>query len=525
MVYKRPDIDAIQSAIDTLENDIDAKKPAQELIQSYQAVQAQYSHADSMLSLIYLQYAFDVTNSKNREEYASLQSDLSTLDSDMQRVSELLFESSDEAKNLAIQTLGEGFVHSVLDNNQEIDASVQDLEDQEALLTLQYDNLSATFTYADNGKDWTYQEIQSDMSLSNDEYYRLNDAYNLALNKEAGKIFLDQIAIRTEIAKDLKYPDYATYCYDNFNRDYSPTDAKALHAAVKTYIVPIFIEVNKKVDTSDLDATTFDEKTFFDMLPASANAFSPALYQVVMYMMQNQLYDVSDSAVKMDSDFTTYISDYHAPFIFSKWTGSADDIATILHELGHYTNYYNAAVGNSTGENLDLAEVDSQALVLLLFDQYENFYGKRADEARAAMLIDAMFALLSGCMEDEFQQDVYETPNMTLDQINALYKDLAVEYGLDEVYGYQGTEWVQIPHTFQMPFYYISYAVSMVPALELLELSRSDKDAAQTAYFNIMMRQPYAKIGDVLRQNGLEDVFSDSTIAGIAEILKAYLKL
>ena len=254
---------------------------------------------DSMLSLIYLQYAFDVTNPSNREEYASLQSDLSALDSQMQRVSESLFGLSDEVKNLAIQTLGEGFVDSVIDNNQMIDPSVQDLEDQEAQLTLEYDNLSATFTYADSGKDWTYQEIQSDMSLSNDEYYRLYDAYNLALNKDAGEIFRKQIAIRTEIAKALQYPDYATYCYDNFGRDYSPTDARALHAAVKKYITPIFIEVNKEIDTSDLDATAFDEKTFLDMLPASANAFSPASYQVVMYMMQNQLYDVSDSAVKM----------------------------------------------------------------------------------------------------------------------------------------------------------------------------------------------------------------------------------
>ena len=64
----------------------------------------------------------------------------------------------------------------------------------------------------------------------------------------------------------------------------------------------------------------------------------------------------------------------------------------------------------------------------------------------------------------------------------------------------------------------------MVPALELLELSRSDKDAAQTAYFNIMMRAQYANLGDVLSQNGLGNVFSEDTIAGIAEILKAYLK-
>jgi len=525
MVYSRPDIDGMSRAIDALQSDIDANKPAEELMQSYQTLQEQYNHADSMLSLIYLRYAFDVTNSSNREEYASLQSDLSELDSQMQRVSESLFGLSDEVKNLAIQTLGEGFVNAVIDNNQSIDPSVQGLEDQESQLTLEYDNLTATFTYEDNGTDWTYQAIQNDMSLSNEEYYRLNDAYINALNQEAGKIFQKQIAIRTEIAKDLKYSDYATYCYNNFGRDYSPTDARALHAAVKKYISPIFIDANEEIDTSDLDATTFDEKAFFDALPASAEAFSPALSKVVSYMLQNQLYDVSDSDVKMDAGFTTYISDYHAPFIFSIWTGSADNIATMLHELGHYTNYYyNPDVGDSTGENLDLAEVDSQALVLLMFDEYENFYGKLADEARSAMLIDAMFSLLSGCMEDEFQQDVYETPDMTLDEMNALYKKLAVEYGLDEVYGYQGTEWVQIPHTFQMPFYYISYAVSMVPALELLELWQSDKDAAQTAYFNIMMRTKYAKIDDVLSQNGLTNVFSEDTIAGIADILNTFFK-
>ena len=144
-------------------------------------------------------------------------------------------------------------------------------------------------------------------------------------------------------------------------------------------------------------------------------------------------------------------------------------------------------------------------------------------QARTAALIDSMYALLSGCMEDEFQQDVYENPDMTLDEMNALYKKLTVAYGLDEVYGYQGTEWVLISHTFQYPLYYISYAVSMVPALELLELSQRDAEAAKTAYFNIMMREPYADLNEELSKNGLGDVFSEDTIARIADILEAYL--
>ena len=240
-------------------------------------------------------------------------------------------------------------------------------------------------------------------------------------------------------------------------------------------------------------------------------------------MLRNNLYDFSYGKNKMESNFTTYLSDYNAPFIFSMWTGESTDISTILHELGHFTSYYhNAVVGYSATDNLDLAEVDSQALVLLVMKYFDSFYGKYAQQAKTEVLLDAMYSLLSGCMEDEFQQDVYENPNMTLDQMNDLYASLAEEYGLQQVYGYQGTEWVLISHTFQTPMYYISYAVSMVPALELFDLAQSDMESAKNAYFNIITRKSYETLGDVLKRNGLASVFDQNTIREIASILKEY---
>ena len=524
MVFSYPDIDGMRAAMDDLQSGVESGKPAEDMIAAYEALQEQYSHADSMLSLCYLLYAFDVTNASYRDTYAELQSALTELDTDMQNVSAILFESSTEAERLAKESFGEGYVEAIIRDESYDDAVVQTLLDQEEQLTLAYDNLSATFSILDNGKRWTYNDIASDVSLSYEEYYRLYDAYCAALNEQAGEIFLQQVAIRTQIAKALGYSDYATYCYDNFGRDYSPADATALHAAVKTYIAPLFIKANEDHDISDLSAASFQEDAFFSALNSAANSFSAMLGEPVNYMLQNRLYDFSDSDVKMDSSFTTYISDYQAPYIFSRWTGSADDIATTLHELGHFTSYYhNASVGYSAGDSLDLAEVDSQALVLLLFDDYENFYGDLADQARISALIDAMYSLLSGCMEDEFQQAVYASPDMTLDEMNSLYAQLAEAYGLKEVYGYQGTEWVLVSHTFQTPLYYISYAASMVPALELFDLAKSDPAAAKTAYFNIMMRDPYAMLGDVLQDNGLDPVFSDSTIARIAKILEQYV--
>lgn len=523
MVYERPDIDGIRAAIEDLQDEIKHKQDATELFQTYQDIQSQYSHADSMLSLLYLIYAFDVTNTVNREEYAYLQSALTELDAEMETVSYALFESSGEAKQIAAESLGEGYVEAIINDETFDDDSIQSLLDQEEQLTLEYDHLTATFSILDNGVRWTYQDILSDTSLSNDEYYRLYDAYCAQLNEKAGAIFLKQVPIRTEIAKRLGYADYATFCYVSYGRDYTPVDARTLHSAVKQYIAPIFIQANKKMDTYDLDTATFDEDAFFSTLSSTSAAFSPLLGDPVSYMLRNRLYDTRMSDVKMDSSFTTYISDYRAPFIFSTWGGSANDIMTVLHELGHFTSYYhNAEVGYSAGDSLDLAEVDAQALSLLLFDDYKEFFGKYAEQARKATLNDAMYSLLSGCMEDEFQQDIYQNPDMTLSEMNALYARLADEYGLQDVYGYQGTEWVLITHTFQTPMYYISYAASMVPALELFDLSRSNLASAKNAYFNIMLREPYAALDDLLVKNGLRPVFSEDTIAQIAQILKAY---
>lgn len=520
MIYERPDIESMQAQMDELMDGIQSGKPAQTMVTSYRALQKQYAHADSMLSLAYLLYALDVTQSYYRDEYAYLQSALSELDAEMEGVSYALFESSSEAETLAKQSFGEDYVDSILQAEDLSETSVRDLADQEEQLILEYDNLCATYTLLDSGIRWTYEDIENDLSLSYDEYYRLYDAYCAGLNEQAGAIFQKLVKIRSGIAAKLGYANYSDYCYESYGRDYTPEEVRALHSAVKQYISPVFIYANDRNDTYDLADATFYEQDFLNALSVAAADFSPLLDETVQYLLRNRLYDFSYGENKMESDFTTYLSDFNAPYIFSIWTGGSEDIATVLHELGHFTSYYhNAVVGYSAADNLDLAEVDAQALVLLMTRYFDQFYGEYAQEAETDVLLDAMYSLLSGCMEDEFQQEVYARPDMTLREMNTLYFKLAGEYGLEDVYGFQGTEWVLITHTFQSPLYYISYAASIVPALELFELAQSDETAAKDAYFNILMRDPYSKFMETLDQNGLSSIFSNATIKQIAAIV------
>jgi oligoendopeptidase F len=239
------------------------------------------------------------------------------------------------------------------------------------------------------------------------------------------------------------------------------------------------------------------------------------------YMLRNHLYDFSTGVNKMSGSFTTYINTYRAPFMFSRWTGSYTDLTTILHELGHFTNYYhNPSAGWSAGDSLDLAEIDSQGLELLMTPYFDQYYGTVAQQAVSSLLSDCLYALISGCMEDEFQQLIYQTPTMTLDELNSLYERLEQEYGLASKFGPTGLEWVLIPHTFQTPMYYISYAVSMAAALELYEMAlNGNQSQAREIYLAILNRPSFAAFREELQENGLSDVFDESTIQRLGEEL------
>lgn len=522
MAYERPDIARMETMLTQLGEDIASGADAHRLLADYDAVCRLYRDAESQMALAYLLYAFDVTEDFYQAEYADLSNALHALDIAMSDVSIALFESSDEARALAKTRYGERYIELVYEGVKLNNASVQALFEQEQALILQYDELMATFSVTDGGTDWTYERIMDNDALTYHEFRRLYDAYSAALNRAAGEIFRELLTVRTDIAAKLGYSSFAAYRYDCYGRDYTVTDAKALCEAVKQHIVPLYGEAirSERIDFALYEAT-FDQTRFLLKLKDAAADFSDRLGEAYDYMLRNGLYDLSVSEQKLEGSFTTYLANYRAPYIFSQWSGSYGDIGTVIHELGHFANYYhNDTSGWSMGDSLDLAEVDSQALQLLMTPHYPAFFGDLAEAAEQELLLDCLYALISGCMEDEFQRLLYADADMSLEQINTLYRRLAEEYGFGTPFDYTGTEWVLIPHTFRTPMYYISYAVSVVPALELWERMQTDAEAARQAYFNILDRAQFAPFRRTLAENGLTDVFSEQTVKRLADMLE-----
>lgn len=520
MAYERPDTGALADQLDALLADAQGTADSKRLLDRYDEVLARFNEADSQLSLCYVYYAHDVTDTYYQEEYAWLQTELNALDLAMSDVSLALLERDEAA---ARARWGDEYADAVLANAALNDEEIQPLLEQEQALVQSYDELLASFVLREDGRTYTMEQIAEVAAQDYDEYVRLYDAYTTALNEEAGQIYLKLLRLRNEMAGKLGYGSYAAYMYDCYGRDYTVTDARALHAAVKEYLVPVYWQLVMRAALQDeaLPDGSFALEPYLEELRAAAADFSPLLLEALDYMLTNGLYDFEDNDNKMQSSFTTYFSSYNAPFMFTAWEGSHYNTRTVIHELGHYANYYhNPAVGWSVADPLDLAEVDSQGLEMLMIPYYTAFYGEAAEAAELEQMVEAVYAVISGCMEDELQQEAYANPDMTLEELNAVYLRLAEEYGFVDLYGYIGTEWTLIPHTFQTPMYYISYATSMVPALELWELSRTDEAAARSAYWSILQRGAYARFRETVQANGLSDPLSPDTIRHLAQVLE-----
>lgn len=520
MAYERPDTEALADQLDALLADARRTADSKRLLDRYDEVLARFNEADSQLSLCYVYYAHDVTDTYYQEEYAWLQTELNALDLAMSDVSLALLERDEAA---ARARWGDEYADAVLANAALNDEEIQPLLEQEQALVQSYDELLASFVLQEDGRTYTMEQIAEVAARDYDEYVRLYDAYTTALNAEAGEIYLKLLRLRNEMAGKLGYGSYAAYMYDCYGRDYTVMDARALHAAVKEYLVPVYWQLVMRAALQDeaLPDGSFALEPYLEELRAAASDFSPLLLEALDYMLTNGLYDFEDNDNKMQSSFTTYFSSYNAPFMFTAWEGSHYNTRTVIHELGHYANYYhNPTVGWSVADPLDLAEVDSQGLEMLMIPYYTAFYGEAAEAAELEQMVEAAYAVISGCMEDELQQEAYANPDMTLEELNAVYLRLAEEYGFVDLYGYIGTEWTLIPHTFQTPMYYISYATSMVPALELWELSRTDEAAARSAYWSILQRGAYAQFRETVQANGLSDPLSPDTIRHLAQVLE-----
>ena len=352
-------------------------------------------------------------------------------------------------------------------------------------------------------------------------------------NKVIGPIYVDLVKTWKKYAASCGYDDCAAFFYENmYFRDYSPEDADAIHQAVKTYMVPLLTRYQTLTYTDTVRTSTIamaqrfsglSQEYILDMVEPYMGYISSELSELYAYMRRCGLVDIGPSDTKNQQGFTIDLPQYGSAFIYNAPYGIFYDAETLIHEFGHFSECCLSG-GSNYGDSIDVAEINSQGLELLYLPYTEAMAG---EDSAAAYRYDVFYqiiggAIVNGSLYDEFQQRVFAEENLTVDKVNRIYHDVCAEYGIqltDDTYGYS---WQNIPHNFQSPFYYLSYCVSSLAAIELFTTSLSDYGKACDDYLRLMEVGDAQGFRATLKAAGMADVFREETVAGIADALMDY---
>lgn len=345
-------------------------------------------------------------------------------------------------------------------------------------------------------------------------------------NAILGPIFQELVQVRTQLAGLRGYENYTDYVYaQTYGRDYTAADIEAFHEQVATYIVPLLemmVESWQEGASQFMPEVDASAEGALKLLAEQLPQLAPKLTEAYSYMLRHHLYDVGAEENRFAISYTTFLPQYGAPFMQIKQTQRTYDLFNLIHEFGHYNNYYQNADDYSSWlqpVSYDLAEVHSQGLEMLLAARYQAIWGKQAGRSAALYhLINSLDVVIQGCMEDEFQQAVYANPEMSLTAMNSLYGQLKEKYQVFSV-GESDGSWVLVPNTFHAPLYYISYSVSMTAALELWTVAQRDEDAAVEKYLYLVDCGERYRFQEVLAASGLHNPFQDGSIKNLAQLL------
>lgn len=378
-------------------------------------------------------------------------------------------------------------------------------------------------------------------SLPSDNYYELRKR-ELELEGEyseaygdSGKcaeIFIELVKVRRLMAKDFGYDSYADFANSElYARDYSREEIESFSDEAAKYFKPLARELLAPVSALEDEPVSKTESEVIEDVGDALERINGELKISYEYMLENGLYDISRRGGKSPSggSYTLTLPEYGVPYLYlTPFANYEEDCAasvkSLIHEFGHYSALLNdpaqddeyAAVWHTA--SVDTCEIQSQGLELLAQRFGGSLFGRQASAERYKQMMSKVSVVLDGCFFNEWQTRVYETEDLTVEKCNEMAAELIEKYYNTE-YSPEAAQksWTSVPHNYNAPMYYISYAVSAAAALEIYGLSESDFGEAADKYMRLSALGAYVPYKEAAAICGLRSVFEPGVIKEAAD--------
>lgn len=521
MPYVRPDASAFRAQAERVMQALQNGGGYRRVLAMLDELFALYFSADTMSAIADIQSCRDVTDAYWAGEYAACLSALTEIGDVLEDVY-LACASSPYKDRLEREYFGPDFTAEYGEDAEEkMSEGYVRLLEQENELLVEYRDILSQPTVMVNGNEVPVSDILYDV-WGNRDYNNLLNAYYKKYNPILGDVFIRLMQVRKAQARELGYDSYAEMMYDiGFDRDYSVEEGQAFIESVKSRLLPVYRQRMDQDRYADLMEGIILEEQLYGTLEIVADSLGGEVQKAYEFMRRNKLSDLSMSDVKADMSYTTYLTDYEAPFLFVNPYGDRTDIITVTHEFGHYAEEY---ISNCAYRSMDVSEVFSQAMQFLsLRPMTAMLGGEGGSTLRLLNLYDILDTFLWETLYAEFELRAYQMENPSVEALNDLMWTLYKEYGLDGIYDRESViDWVDITHLFEQPFYVISYPVSACCALEIYERDMQTGGAGLESYLRLAETEEIGIVAATAAA-GLQNPITDERVQAVASFLDSQL--
>ncbi|MBG9390262.1 M3 family oligoendopeptidase [Caenimonas aquaedulcis] len=358
-----------------------------------------------------------------------------------------------------------------------------------------------------------------------------------------GELFANMVRMRDEMGRNLGHANFIALGYAGMQRtDYGPAESAQFRRGVRESFVPL----NRRLIARQAAEMGGERLKPWDMgyhtslgiplgavpvegqLDAAQRVFaklSPRLASHYERMRGDGLIDLANRKGKRGGAFCTTFPDEGRVAIFCNSTGQADDVRTLMHEMGHA---FQASESQAIElvelqwPTADAAEIHSMGMEFLSLKHVQEFFAdeEHARRFRKKLWVGAVELICYICVVDEFQHWVYENPGATPAERDAQWDRSWETYipGLDfgGIEPMRSARWYAQTHIFRMPFYYIDYAIAELGAMQLALMDKTDPARTLETYLELCRIGGTQGVLDIFRSAGLRSPFDAGVMAELA---------
>ncbi|QNP51171.1 M3 family oligoendopeptidase [Hymenobacter qilianensis] len=417
----------------------------------------------------------------------------------------------------------------------------------------QYAATVGAMTVSINGEEMTLPRAADflknpDRAVREQAYIAIQER-RLQDKESLDKLFTQLVRLRHQMALNAGFKDFRDYMFAALGRfDYTPQDCFNFHRAIRETVVPLIddLDLERRQDLNlpelrpwDLDVDVSGKaplrpfETGAELLEKTITVFQhldPYLGDCLRTMRQMGHLDLESRKGKAPGGYNYPLDETGVPFIFMNATSSLRDVVTMLHEGGHAVHSFLTRTLPLSADKhppSEVAELASMSMELMSMDHWDEFFPD-ADELRRAKkthLESVLETFPWVATIDKFQHWIYENPEHTTEQRHERWVQVFDEFNQRTV-SWKGLEqykpylWQKQLHLYEVPFYYIEYAMAQLGAIAVWRNFRQNPQQGLEAYKRALALGYTAPIGEIYAAAGIRFDFSTEYLRSLADFVR-----